>query len=124
MFFSLPSALKSQTKCGFALGAFLAAAFGAYEHSEAWHAWIVFPLLCALLYIAVSFDTGSSMLGYHLAGHSRSDSGHKHAVAHNHHLHGNHSKLSAFLISRSTPGSIVHSILIEKDSRRIAYFGV
>ncbi|KAI4714014.1 hypothetical protein J4E89_001464 [Alternaria sp. Ai002NY15] len=34
------------------------------------------------------------------------------------------SLISAFLIARATPGSIVHSVLIERDSRRIAYFGV
>ncbi|CAN9084729.1 unnamed protein product [Alternaria alternata] len=32
--------------------------------------------------------------------------------------------ISAFLIARTTPGSIIHSVLIERDSRRIAYFGV
>lgn len=126
IFFSLPSALRTQSKSGFALGSFLVAAFGAYEHPEAWQAWIMFPSMCALLFGAVAFDTGSAMFPAHSAvhSHSHSDSGHKHAVVHDHHLHGNHSKLSAFLIARCTPGSIIHSILIEKDSRRIAYFGV
>lgn len=126
VFFSLPSALRTQSKSGFALGSFLVAAFGAYEHPEAWQAWILFPSVCVFLFLAVSFDTGSAMFPTQSAAHSHSHSGpgHGHAVSYDHHLHGNHSKLSAFLIAQCTPGSIVHSILIEKDSRRIAYFGV
>jgi zinc transporter 5/7 len=126
IFFSLPSALRTHSKSGFALGSFLVAAFGVYEHPEAWQAWIVFPSICVLVFGAVSLDTGSAMFPTQSAAHphSHSDSGHKHALVHDHHLHGNHSRLSAFLIARCIPGSIIHSILIEKDSRRIAYFGV
>jgi zinc transporter 5/7 len=120
--FSLPSALRTQKKVGLAMGCLLAAAFGVYDHPDAWQAWVIVPLACVLLFSAVCFDTSSGIFPPHT--HDHSHSGHKHSKAHAHHLHGNHSKLSAFLIARCTPGSILHSILIERDSRRIAYFGV
>jgi solute carrier family 30 (zinc transporter), member 5/7 len=44
---------------------------------------------------------------------------------HTHHNHGaepRHSALTAFIMARCEPGSLVYSILSDKDSRRIAYF--
>jgi zinc transporter 5/7 len=41
---------------------------------------------------------------------------------HNHH-HRDHSRLTGYLLRLTSPGSVIHSILQEKDSRRIAYFG-
>jgi zinc transporter 5/7 len=79
-------------------------------------------MISALIFGAVSFDTGTAMARPH--SHSHAHTGHKHAHSHDHHLHGNHSRLSAFLIAQCTPGSIAHSVMIEKDSRRIAYFGM
>jgi zinc transporter 5/7 len=126
VFLSLPSALRTQKKIGFALGILLIIAFGVLEHPVWWQAWIVFPLGCALLFGAVVFDTGTILSQAHAHDHSHSGHAHSHAHHHaqDHHLHGNHSSLSAFIINRCTPGSIAHSILIEKDSRRIAYFGM
>jgi zinc transporter 5/7 len=120
VYFSLPSALRSQNKAGLALSGLLVAACGVWEHIDLWQAWFLFPLSCALVVGAVIFDTRSSASRPHSHGHSHAGASHEH----DHHLHGNHSKLSAFLIARCEPGSILHSILIERDSRRIAYFGV
>lgn len=128
LYFSLPGALRSQRRIGLALGGFLVAAVHTWEKfSTSNFFWIGFPLFCAGLVSAVLFDTGVAAIpAAHAHGHSHSHSGHSHKHDHqqDHHLHGNHSRLSAFLIARATPGSIVHSVLIEKDSRRIAYFGV
>lgn len=119
VYFSLPAALRSKKKGGLALGSFLVAAFEIWGDPESWQAWVLFPTTCVFLFAAIALDTHSSALARpHSHGHSHA---HEH---HDHHLHGNHSKLSAFLIARCTPGSITHSILIEKDSRRIAYFGM
>lgn len=122
IFLSLPAALRTQKKLGLVLGSLLVAAFGVYEHPHSWETWFALPVTCAIIYGAISSDTGSTIARPHSHGHSHS--GHKHSHSHDHHLHGNHSKLSEFLIARCTPGSIVHSILIEKDSRRIAYFAM
>ena len=120
VYFALPSALRSQKKAGLALGCALAAACGVWEHLDSWQSWCFFPFAFILVFGAITFDTRSSVTSRpHSHGHS-----HGHSHHHDHHLHGNHSKLSALLISQCTPGSILHSILIERDSRRIAYFGV
>lgn len=126
VYFSLPAALRNPRKGGLALGGFVATAFGVWEHADSVQACVLFPLTCAFLVGATSFDTGSSTITRpHSQDHSHA--GHQHSNSHDHgdhHLHGNHSGVSKFLIARCTPGSILHSILIEKDSRRIAYFGV
>lgn len=128
VFLSLPAALRSQKHAGLALGSLLVSAVHSWEqYSTSTFLWVAFPFACAALVGAVMYDTGSpSVAAAHTHGHGHSHSGHNHNHdhQHEHHLHGNHSRLSAFLIARATPGSIVHSILIEKDSRRIAYFGV
>ncbi|KAH8726466.1 cation efflux family-domain-containing protein [Phaeosphaeriaceae sp. PMI808] len=127
VFFSLPAALRSQKNVGLALGSIFVAAIRFREqYSTSSFIWIFFIIACAGLVGAVIFDTRPAKVSAHSHshGHSHSHSGHKHEANHDHHLHGNHSRLSAFLISCTTPGSILHSILIEKDSRRIAYFGV
>lgn len=129
VFFSVPSALRTQ-HVGLALGGVFVTLFQLWEQfSPLDYMWLSFPLTCAGFVGAVMFDTRSSVFSKshsHSHGHSHSGHGHSHDHDHNHdhHLHGNHSRLSAFLIARATPGSIIHSVLIEKDSRRIAYFGV
>ncbi|KAF2743911.1 hypothetical protein M011DRAFT_471036 [Sporormia fimetaria CBS 119925] len=120
--FSVPSALRSSQKAGLALGSLLVSLFGLYEHPSLWQAWVSFPIAAVLLFGAVTLDTSSALSHSH--SHDALHVGQHHAHASDHHLHGNHSKFSAFLIARCTPGSILHSILIEKDSRRIAYFGI
>jgi zinc transporter 5/7 len=96
------------------------------EHNGVGHFKIVFPWVCAMMIGAVGFDTRSPVPHSHDHGHAghKHSHGHDHGHSHGHHLHGNHSRISAFLIARTTPGSIIHSVLIERDSRRIAYFGV
>ncbi|KAF1835631.1 cation efflux protein [Decorospora gaudefroyi] len=126
VFFSLPASLRSQNTVGLKLGGLFIAAFSFWEHYSAGHILIAFPWICAMLVGAVVFDTRSPVPhshGHSHAGHDHAHD-HDHGHTHAHHLHGNHSRISAFLIARATPGSIVHSVLIEKDSRRIAYFGV
>lgn len=129
VYFSCPSALQTQKRTGLKLGGLFIAGFSLWEHRQSSIASVAFLWVCASFVAAVVYDRRTPALpAAHSHGHSHS--GHKHshkhdhAHDHDHHLHGNHSRLSAFLIARATPGSIIHSVLIEKDSRRIAYFGV
>jgi zinc transporter 5/7 len=126
VYFSLPASLRSQKTVGLKLGALFVTVFSIWEHYSAGHILIVFPWMCAMAVGAVGYDTRSPVPHSHEHSHADHKHSHDHAHAHNldHHLHGNHSRISAFLIARATPGSIIHSVLIEKDSRRIAYFGV
>jgi len=124
VYFSLPTSLRSQKQVGLKLSGIFIFAFSFWEHNSAGHINIAFPWVCALLVGAVAFDTRSPVPHSHSHGHAGHKHSHGHDHEHDHHLHGNHSRISAFLIARATPGSIVHSVLIERDSRRIAYFGV
>jgi zinc transporter 5/7 len=122
VFLSSPNALRSSKKSGLAIGGLLTTLFAQFEH-QAWHTYVTFALALG----ATAFDTRASALS-RPSSHGHSHATHKHSHSHDHdhdhHLHGNHSRISTFIISRCTPGSIIHSVLIEKDSRRIAYFGV
>lgn len=130
VFFALPSALRTQKKGGLGLGILFIIACTTRDHADTWWTLTLFSLSCVILFAAVTFDTGSSGLSQphlhnHHSGHAHDHDPHHHDPHHHdHHLHGNHSRLSAFLIKRCAAGSILHSILIEKDSRRIAYFGM
>ncbi|CAN9241634.1 unnamed protein product [Alternaria alternata] len=126
VFLSLPASLRSQKQVGFRLSGILIFALSFLEHNGVGHFKIVFPWVCAMMIGAVGFDTRSPVPHSHDHGHAghKHSHGHDHGHSHGHHLHGNHSRISAFLIARTTPGSIIHSVLIERDSRRIAYFGV
>lgn len=124
VFFSLPAALRSQQHVGLHLGGLLIIAFTGWQSwPELYH--IAFTALSYILYACgVAWDTRSSHTHSHAHDHSHAGHGHSHEHKHEHHLHANPSRISEFLIARTTPGSIIHSIMIERDSRRIAYFGV
>lgn len=126
VYLSFPASLRTQKNTGLKLGGLFIAAFSLWEHYYSSLVSIAFLWVCVVSVGATVYDTRVPTVSTaHSHGHSHS--GHKHTHKnhdHDHHLHGNHSRLSAFLIARATPGSIIHSVLIEKDSRRIAYFGV
>lgn len=124
VFFSLPAALRSQQYIGLHLGGLLIIAFTAWQTLPEWYH-VVFTGLSYTLYASgVAWDTRSSHPHAHVHDHSHADHSHSHDHKHEHHLHANPSRISVFLIARTTPGSILHSVLMERDSRRIAYFGV
>lgn len=118
VFFSLPSSLRTQRKFGVAIGCILIAGIDSLRNSGIWKEFPYISILCVLSYAAVSFDTTTSISKRDVCHHD-----HKHETDH-HPLHGNHSRFSGYLIKQCPPGSILHSVLIEKDSRRIAYFAV
>lgn len=117
LFFSLPSSLRTQRKPGVLIGCILITGFSCLQYPGIWKGFPYIGVLCVLCYAAATFDTTTSVLKQDAGDHD-----HKHHG--NHHLHGNHSRISGYLIRRVTSGSIAHSILIEKDSRRIAYFAM
>jgi hypothetical protein len=59
-----------------------------------------------------------------MEGSQAGGDGHSHSHSHHHsYEHVKCSLVSKFLLHHTTPGTVVHSILLETDSRRIAYFG-
>ncbi|KAK3114057.1 putative zinc transporter msc2 [Teratosphaeriaceae sp. CCFEE 6253] len=123
IFFSQPHTLRSSHQAGLGLGCLLTAA-GAFLYSPSlWPGTIVNGGLSALSLLGVLYDT-----------HNSDDHEEAHEHAHNTHkpTHAHHpppakpptanSRLTNLILSRCEPGSLLHGILREKDSRRIAYF--
>lgn len=122
--FSQPSSLRSQSKAGLGIGCLVAASFSFLSAPSFWPGTIFNSIVSALFLLAVLHDTRGAL------PHTRTHDDHDHA--HNDHSHHGHSHskeggpsaLTKFLMSKCKPGSLVSSILSEKDSRRIAYFTV
>ena len=70
---------------------------------------------------------GAVLTGVAIALDRRALARHTEVHHHNHkkhdHSRSDRSRLTKFLLTRFEPDSIIHNILLEKDSRRIAYFG-
>lgn len=122
VFYGQPSALRTSQKTGLALGCLLTATSSFLFSPTIWPGCFANGALAALCYVGVQYDSPVT------AQHSHDDHGHHnhahtgHAHSHHHHKQGNVSMVTAFLLTRLEPGSLLHSILSEKDSRRIAYF--
>ncbi|GAB7355390.1 hypothetical protein MBLNU459_g5911t1 [Dothideomycetes sp. NU459] len=124
IFYGQPSALRTSHKTGFALGCFLTATSSFLFSPTIWPGCVANGALAALSYVGVQFDspltTTTPHSHDHHDHHNHSHAAHSHS--HHHHKQGNVSMVTAFLLTRLEPGSLLHSILSEKDSRRIAYF--
>jgi zinc transporter 5/7 len=114
------------------LGCLLTAATSFLFSPNTWPGTFCNAAIAALSYIGVLYDTSHSHAHSHDHVHSH-DTGHTHAHAsahahcnhhhgHQHHTHAETSLFTSFLLARCRPGSLFHSILCERDSRRIAYF--
>jgi zinc transporter 5/7 len=116
IFFAQPLRLQSSNKLGVAAGLALTALFGCFYISKSWTIPFVYGALCTLAYIAALAD-GS------VSSSSRSEL-HKKEHRHSHeHNPGKHSMLTAYILTFCAPGSVFDTIMRERDSRRIAYFG-
>jgi zinc transporter 5/7 len=113
-----PAALRSSTKAGLGLGCLLTASCAFLFSPSLWPGTICNGGLSALAFAGVMFDT--------LTSSSRDDHSHDHAhnvkTHHHHHDDTQYSPFTRLVLSKCEPGSLVHSIIIEKDSRRICYF--
>ncbi|KAF2835130.1 cation efflux protein [Patellaria atrata CBS 101060] len=117
--FASPLQSQSQWQVGTAAGCTAIAIWGILFDSPTWITSGTSALLCGLSYFAVLYDKKlKSPRGEHSHSHT-----HPHIEPHDH-LHGSHSALTGLILQRCEPGSIVHSVFLEKDSRRIAYFGM
>lgn len=119
--FAQPATLRNPANTGLGLGCLLTASSAFLFSPALWPGTIFNGGLSALAFAGVMFDTSSSLS-------AKDDHAHDHAhnvnTRHHHHNHaeGEHSAFTGFVLSKCEPGSLVHSIVIEKDSRRIAYF--
>lgn len=119
--FAAPAGLRSQSKAGLALGCLVTASCSFLFSPSLWPGTVCNGGLSALSFLSVLYDTHA--LRTHK--HSHEDHDHAHNV-HTHHQHQptevGYSAFTKFILARCEPGSLVSSIISEKDSRRIAYF--
>ena len=115
-----PRSLQGNKKFGLVLGSLLSSFALTMLCSEAWKSLACQSLFVGLSFAATKFDT-------HKAFSISSHSDHHH---HHHHQpmkvnipeHAQMSRLSEFVIQHVPHWPLLHSILAEKDSRRIFYF--
>lgn len=115
-YFGQPLTLQTRGKLGVAAGCAIIVLFDCIHH---WSSWKI-PFICSIwpswAYLAALFDS-VDIATFKFHDHDEHQSSHTSHAAHTH-----HSKLTTVLLSLSAPGSIMHSVLIERDSRRIFYF--
>ena len=120
---SNPKTLRTQKRSGLALGLISSAVV--QEMLEV-HSLLLFAcqgVLVGLYWFASKFDTQSSSSHdshSHSRTHSQTKPRYNEAVLT--HLHGNYSKFTGYLLYFFRDWPLLHSILVEKDSRRILYF--
>lgn len=114
---SSPTNLRTPKKIGHAAGSLFAVLVGALPYSDRRPMTVIAWLfLSAFSYIAARFDDNSQS----------SAGSHAHHHHHHHHSHGHSevgpSKISELLLRHAEAYPLLHSILKERDSRRIFYF--
>lgn len=117
--FAQPATLRQSAKAGLGLGCLLTSSCAFLFSPSLWPGTICNGGLSALAFAGVIFDTSSPLSGKDAHAH---DHAHNVNTRHHHHADGDYSRFTHFVLSHCEPGSLIHSIIIEKDSRRIAYF--
>ncbi len=118
---SQPSTLRSPSKAGLALGCLLTASCSFLFSPSLWPGTVCNGGLGALSFLGVLYDTekeSASVNSHDVHDHVQ----HTHTHQHQHHKGGESSAFTKLILARCEPGSLVHTILSDKDSRRIAYF--
>lgn len=107
--FARPASLYTHAKFGVLAGCATVALTGAFYTLQSYQIPILYAIWSALAYVALLFDSNR-----------RSNA----RTAHGTHSHasGEHSKFTGYLLAMTEPGTMLHSILSDKSSRRIAYF--
>ncbi|KAM0718279.1 hypothetical protein Q7P37_006611 [Cladosporium fusiforme] len=114
-----PATLRNSARAGLGLGCLLTSSCAFLFSPTLWPGTICNGGLSALAFAGVIFDTSSPLSSKDAHAH---DHAHNVNTRHHHHADGDYSRFTHFVLSYCEPGSLVHSIIIEKDSRRIAYF--
>ena len=119
VFLAQPSTLQSPTKLGVAVGCAVVVLFDCIHHcSSSWK----IPIICSFwpgsVYLAALFDA-VDFSNFNIFSHDHHDHSHSGQAQME---HVKHTHFTAFLLRYASPGSIMHSILIDRDSRRIFYF--
>lgn len=114
-----PRSLRNNKRLGLVVGPLISCFLFTKVHSDPWSSVAYQSVLVAISFVATSLDTPNSQSNL-----SHSDHGHqqKHSVKLHSSEHAQMSRFSEFVIHRIQHWPLLHSILAEKDSRRIFYF--
>lgn len=112
--FIKPRSIRQNRGFGLLIGALSSAGLMAFLQGDQWTSIIFRGIFACLSFAATTLDmnllTSTSLQSEH------------HHESHLHSTHRGHSRLSGILIRAFQNWPLIHSILVEKDSRRIFYF--
>ena len=113
-----PKSLRSNKGLGLVLGSLTSSLALTQMDGGTWGSFAYQSILVGLAFAALKYDIyRASSLSSHSSHHH-----HHHPPKTQVHEHGQMSRFSATLIQRIPQWPLLHSILVEKDSRRIFYF--
>lgn len=113
-----PCILQSYRKIGLALGLSFTVLYHYFSFTRSWQYGTVQASIGLASYLAVAYDTNTVFKRPRLHSHGHE----KLAARDGGHGHTKQSRFTKFLLEHIQQWSLIHSILAEKDSRRIFYF--
>ena len=114
-----PHAIRKNSGIGLLLGSVISWGFMTMVRTETW-SYIAYQGICiGVTFGAAKLDTLQSLSTSHTQHQIHQRSHHTDCNEQNHHMP---SRISRFLLGSSQKWPLLHSILVEKDSRRIFYF--
>ena len=114
---SQPKSIQLGKGLGLGLGPIISYLLWSFLHHESWTSIAYQVLFIGVSLVAFIFDTH---LSFSTSSHESNHHHHQSTELHGH--HGPQSRLTTILLQRSQRWPLLHSILVEKDSRRIFYF--
>ena len=118
-----PQSLRQSRGVGLALGSLLSGSFLMFFGPASWIYYACQASLATASFAAIVYDTHKSVA---ITSHHSHGNSHGHEHHHQEHKHFDHhahpSRISTYLLNRAEGWPLLHSILLEKDSRRIFYF--
>ena len=115
-----PKSMISPRKVGLALGLLLAFLLQQFIHASSFFSFAFQGIFLGCIWLGCNYDTPVSS-DFSRKGHVHDHQHHKEGhVSHDH--AGPHSRVTEILLQSLEDWPLLHSILVEKDSRRIFYF--
>lgn len=121
--FAQPQCLRHSRGVGLVSGSLLSSTFLLFLGPISWSSYAYQASLIVISFAALVYDThhSVSISSHHTHGHDHGHEHHHEEKGHSDH-HADPSRVSRYFLKKSQAWPLLHSILVEKDSRRIFYF--
>lgn len=116
-----PQSLQENRSLGLLIGAFTGTIITSLFKGDAWRTGIYQAVLISISFLSTQIDTPTILASVSKSSQRHSTHHHHSALSHGAHS-PDHSWLTQFLLETFQHKALLHSILVEKDSRRIFYF--